>query len=79
MRRTASRPIPGGHVEPIEAAVFGTVLALAGVLILALGVRPLAAIVAGATFLLYAFIYTPLKTRTTLNTAVGAIPGASLR
>ena len=76
MRRTASRPIPGGRVEPIEAAVFGTILAGAGLLILGWGVRPLAAMIAFATFLLYAFVYTPLKTRTTLNTAVGAIPGA---
>lgn len=76
MRRTASRPIPGGRVEPFEAVVFGTATAAAGLLILAFFVRPLAALVALATFVSYAFIYTPLKTRTTLNTAAGAIPGA---
>ena len=36
----------------------------------------LAAEVALATFVLYVFVYTPLKTRTTLNTVIGAIPGA---
>ena len=28
------------------------------------------------TFVLYVVVYTPLKTRTTLNTLVGAVPGA---
>ena len=28
------------------------------------------------TFLIYAFIYTPLKRRTSLSTIVGAVPGA---
>ena len=28
------------------------------------------------TFVLYVFVYTPLKTWTTLNTVIGAIPGA---
>ena len=36
----------------------------------------LAAEVAISTFVLYVFVYTPLKTRTTLNTVIGAIPGA---
>ena len=31
--------------------------------------------IAAATFLLYVLVYTPLKPRTTLNTAIGAVPG----
>ena len=31
---------------------------------------------AATTFVLYVFVYTPLKPRTTLNTAIGAVPGA---
>jgi protoheme IX farnesyltransferase len=76
MRRTAGRPLPTGRVQVTEAAAFGTLTAILGVGMLALGPHPLAAGVAAATFILYAFVYTPLKPLTTLNTAVGAIPGA---
>src|SRR5207249_2727449 len=35
-----------------------------------------AVLVAAVTFVSYVFVYTPLKRKTTLNTLVGAIPGA---
>jgi protoheme IX farnesyltransferase len=76
MRRTADRPLPSGRLTPTEAAVFGGVIGVAGVVILALASNLVAAAVALTTFVLYVFVYTPLKPRTTLNTAVGAIPGA---
>lgn len=76
MKRTANRPLPGGRISPREAAIFGTVTAVLGVAMLLAAANPLAAGVASVTFVLYAFVYTPLKPRTTLNTAIGAIPGA---
>jgi protoheme IX farnesyltransferase len=76
MKRTAGRPLPSGRLTPAEAAIFGGVLATLGIATLALGVNPLAAAVAAATFLLYVYVYTPRKPSTTLNTAVGAVPGA---
>ncbi|MBX6313548.1 MAG: protoheme IX farnesyltransferase [Isosphaeraceae bacterium] len=76
MRRTARRPLPSGQVVPIEAAVFGTLLTAAGAAILFYRANTLAMAVALATFALYVFVYTPLKPRTTLNTAIGAVPGA---
>jgi protoheme IX farnesyltransferase len=76
MRRTARRPLPTGRVSPRQAALFGATLGCLGVAVLALGEHPLAATVAGATFGLYVLVYTPMKPRTTLNTAIGAIPGA---
>ena len=45
-------------------------------MILFLGVNVLSAGVAATTFVLYVGVYTPLKSITTLNTAIGAIPGA---
>jgi protoheme IX farnesyltransferase len=76
MRRTAGRPLPSGRVTPVEASVFGGVIAALGLGILALGTNRAAAALALATLGLYVFVYTPLKWRTSLNTAVGAVPGA---
>ena len=76
MRRTSHRALPAGRLAPSEAAVFGGLLVFVGTSVLLAGVNLLAAEVALVTFLLYVFVYTPLKTRTTLNTVIGAIPGA---
>ena len=76
MRRTAGRPLPSGRVTPGEAVAFGTVLTALGIVLLLAGSTAMAAAVAAATFGLYAFVYTLLKPVTTLNTAIGAVPGA---
>jgi len=76
MRRTARRPLPTGRVTPVEAAWFGLGLSAVGLVLLAVFANLLAASVAWATLVLYAFVYTPLKRLTTLNTAIGAVPGA---
>jgi protoheme IX farnesyltransferase len=77
MWRTENRPLPAGRLLPLEVLLFGTALGAAGIAYLALVVRqPLAALVAATTFLSYVFVYTPLKRKTTLNTLIGAVPGA---
>lgn len=76
MRRTASRPLPCGAIRPITALTLAVICGWSGVMILGTWTNPLAASLALATILLYAFVYTPLKTRTTLNTLVGAVTGA---
>ncbi len=76
MRRTASRPLPSGLLQPREVLIFGVGAIVAGAAWLAFLVNGLAALVALTTCVLYLGLYTPLKTRTTLSTAVGAIPGA---
>ena len=76
MRRTVRRPIAAGRIEPFHAFVFGTFLSVAGVLHLALAVRPAASLLALLTLGAYLFFYTPLKRRTSLCTLVGAFPGA---
>lgn len=76
MQRTRLRPLPAGRIGNSSALLLGGALGVLGIGGLLLLVHPLAAILAGANLLLYAFVYTPLKTRTTLNTVVGAVTGA---
>jgi protoheme IX farnesyltransferase len=76
MRRTASRPLPSGALVPTEALWFGAGLAAVGSLQLLLTTNLLAAALAVFTSITYLGIYTPLKTRTTAATLIGAFPGA---
>ena len=77
MHRTESRPLPAGRLQPMEVLFFGLALSTGGLVWLAVtGRHPIAAAVAAVTHLSYVFVYTPLKSRTTMNTLVGAVPGA---
>jgi protoheme IX farnesyltransferase len=76
MRRTATRPLPGGRLGVAEGTWFGIALALIGLVELAVFVNGTSAWVAAVTLISYVLMYTPLKTRTSLSTLVGAIPGA---
>jgi protoheme IX farnesyltransferase len=76
MPRTADRPLPAGRLAPAEALCFGIPMGIVGVIYLALAVNPLTAALGAFTLLSYIFLYTPLKRYTSLNTVVGAIPGA---
>lgn len=76
MERTRMRPMPDGRIQPAEAVRYAFILCLAGLLILSFGANVLSAIVAFATLVTYAAIYTPLKLRTSFATVIGAIPGA---
>jgi protoheme IX farnesyltransferase len=77
MRRTAHRPLPAGRLDPDFARLWGALLGATGILELALGANPLTALLAAATLAAYVFVYTPMKTRTSLATIVGAAPGAA--
>lgn len=76
MERTANRPLPAGRLEVAQAALFGSVLAVFGTAELISFVNPLTAALGALSFVLYVFVYTPLKPRTSFATFVGAIPGA---
>jgi protoheme IX farnesyltransferase len=76
MKRTSTRPLPSGRLAPRQVFVFGALTLPLGLAELTLGVGWLTAAVALATWLVYVLAYTPLKTRSPLNTAVGAVSGA---
>jgi protoheme IX farnesyltransferase len=76
MRRTQRRPLPAGRLGTAEGAWFGLILSVIGIADLAFFVNLMAATVAAATLVSYVLVYTPLKTRTSLATLVGAVPGA---
>ncbi|MBK8269675.1 MAG: protoheme IX farnesyltransferase [Planctomycetes bacterium] len=76
MMRTARRPIPSGRISIIEATLFSVMCGLTGFAYLLIFVNALAASLALATLVIYLTAYTPLKRVTSLNTLVGAIPGA---
>ena len=76
MPRTANRPLACERLGVREAVLFGALLGVAGVLGLALLFQPLSALLALSTLAVYVLVYTPLKRWTSLNTVVGALPGA---
>jgi protoheme IX farnesyltransferase len=76
MARTARRPLPAGRLNSRQVLFFGAATLIVGLVELILRVNPVTTGVALATWLLYVFAYTPLKTRSPLNTAVGAVSGA---
>jgi heme o synthase len=76
MRRTSGRPVPQGRLGINEGTWFGVLLTSIGLVELTFGANSVAAAVALATSASYVLAYTPLKTRTSLATLVGAVPGA---
>ena len=77
MRRTASRPIPAGRVQPHAALCFGILLAVASVMVLGLATNWMAAFVLAFTIFFYVVIYTMwLKRRTPQNIVIGGAAGA---
>jgi protoheme IX farnesyltransferase len=76
MPRTSDRPLPSGRVAPIEALIYGVSLGLAGTTYLFVTVNALTALLGAITLGTYVLLYTPMKRWTTLNTVIGAVPGA---
>jgi protoheme IX farnesyltransferase len=76
MKRTADRPLPSRRMDPLVAFGIGWILSAIGIIHLAVQVGDLAAYLTAATVAIYVFIYTPLKRISSVNTLVGAVPGA---
>ncbi len=75
MERTAERPLPSGRMEPWQAILYSVLAGIIGLGCLC-PLNPLSGWLGVAALVSYAFIYTPLKSRSTLSVFVGAFPGA---
>jgi protoheme IX farnesyltransferase len=76
MERTRTRPIPSGRMGPMEALLFGNLLAVGGVALLYFTVGWLPASLTALSALVYNLVYTPLKKVSYVSTLAGAFPGA---
>ncbi len=61
MERTRERPVPAGRMRPLSALFLGGILAVAGVVYLAVMTNFLAASLTAVTVAIYVLVYTPLK------------------
>ena len=76
MERTKNRALATGKLNPTHALVFGSILFLCGFLLcLQLNLFALGAAMVG--FVVYVFIYTPLKPKTGYALYAGAVAGAT--
>ena len=76
MARTSNRPLPSKRILPSNAFALGWGLCAFGIIHLGVKISFDAALLAAITIATYVLIYTPLKRKTSLNTLIGAIPGA---
>ncbi len=76
MRRTANRPMAAGRISLAHGLLLGFAAVLGGTLYLAATTNILTSILTLLTATCYVGIYTPLKRFTSLNTFIGAFPGA---
>lgn len=76
MLRTEGRPLPEGRLTPRQVLWFGLITACGGLVLLASTTNALATVLCASILLSYVLVYTPLKRVTSLNTLVGAVPGA---
>jgi heme o synthase len=76
MPRTQNRPLPSGRLQPERVLAIGGFASVFGLAHLLVFVNGLTSVLAAVTLVIYLLVYTPLKRFTSLNTAVGALPGA---
>ena len=78
MHRTQKRPLPMGVISPRAALVFGAVLTVSSIALLAATTTLLAAALAAGAIFYYAVLYTMVfKRHTRRSTECGGVPGAA--
>jgi protoheme IX farnesyltransferase len=76
MRRTANRPMAAGRISLAHGLIVGFLAIFLGSMYLAHATNLLTGTLTLLTAVGYVAIYTPLKTFSTVNTFIGAFPGA---
>lgn len=76
MARTASRPLAAGTISVRAALIYGTLLLLVGLAMLAWSVNLLTGAIALFGFVMYVFVYGYAKRKSVWGALVGSIPGA---
>ena len=76
MKRTAKRPVASGSMSQREAWTFAIITLAAGLFILGWYFNLTSAIIALASWFMYAYMYTPMKKVSSYSVLMGAIPGA---
>ncbi len=76
MKRTANRATATGRIGGKVIFVYSVLTGFCGTALLYIAGNQLASFLGILSLMLYILIYTPLKKKSTLNTLVGAIPGA---
>ena len=76
MKRTANRPLPTNIITKKEALIFCLIISIIGFIVLYFFINPLTSLITLISAILYGFVYTPLKRRSSIAVLVGAIPGA---
>ncbi len=76
MKRTANRPVASGRMSQQEAYTFAFITGFVGVLMMWYFFNLSSALLSAFSLFLYAFIYTPLKTKNSIAVLIGGLPGA---
>ena len=76
MKRTAGRPVAAGRISQQNALIFAYVSGILGVVMMWYCFNAQSAIISAFSMFLYAYIYTPLKKKSSIAVLVGAFPGA---
>jgi len=76
MPRTADRPMAQHRIGLAHGLILGFLLVFGGSIYLTLATNPITGMLTLLTAVSYVAIYTPLKRITSLNTFIGAFPGA---
>lgn len=76
MARTSPRPLPAGRLSVGQVTWFGVLASLAGSTYLLTFVNSTTAWLAALSWVIYVWVYTPIKPLTTWQTPVGAVAGA---